>query len=306
MGTFVPPTLIEIPDPSVLGREVFGPVVHVVRYRRDALDAMIDRVNALGYGLTFGVHSRVDETIARASERISAGNIYVNRNIIGAVVGVQPFGGHGLSGTGPKAGGPLYVRRMLAERPAASGLPRGAAPEPFRRFVAFAEEEGFVGLAAIGDVTPHGTHLDLPGPVGEQNTYRLLPRGNVLCVAATRSGAMRQIAAALATGNRALVSCAEDLPVLDRLPADLQAHVVRGDADVPGPLGAALFQGDAADLQRLNARLAGREGPIVPVFAALRDEAAGTDYPFEYLMIERSISTNTAAAGGNASLMTIG
>ena len=117
---------------------------------------------------------------------------------------------------------------------------------------------------------------------------------------------MRQIAAALATGNRALVSCAEDLSVLDRLPAGLQAHVVRAGTDVSGPLGAVLFQGDAADLKRLNARLAEREGPLVPVFASGRDEAADTDYPFEYLMVEQSISTNTAAAGGNASLMTIG
>ena len=108
-GTFVTPTLIEVNRIADVEREVFGPVLHVLRFRRDALDTLIDGVNAAGYGLTFGLHTRIDETIARVVERIEAGNIYVNRNIIGATVGVQPFGGSRLSGTGPKAGGPLYL-----------------------------------------------------------------------------------------------------------------------------------------------------------------------------------------------------
>src|SRR5690606_14631610 len=119
-GCFVPPTLIEIDHVGALKKEVFGPVLHVIRYQRDQLDALIDAVNATGYGLTFGVHTRLDETVARVSERIRAGNVYVNRNIVGAVVGVQPFGGENLSGTGPKAGGPLYLLRLLSMRP--SGL----------------------------------------------------------------------------------------------------------------------------------------------------------------------------------------
>ena len=114
-GTFVAPTLIEIGQVADVEREVFGPVLHVLRFKREALDALIDDINAAGYGLTFGLHTRIDETIARVTERIEAGNIYVNRNIIGATVGVQPFGGSRLSGTGPKAGGPLYLSRLAAE-----------------------------------------------------------------------------------------------------------------------------------------------------------------------------------------------
>ena len=114
-GTFVPPTLIEVSRIADVEREVFGPVLHVLRYRREALDKLIDDVNAAGYGLTFGLHTRIDETIARVVERIEAGNIYINRNVIGATVGVQPFGGSRLSGTGPKAGGPLYLSRLTAE-----------------------------------------------------------------------------------------------------------------------------------------------------------------------------------------------
>ncbi len=109
------PTLIEVSRIADVEREVFGPVLHVLRFKREALDKLIDDINAAGYGLTFGLHTRIDETIARVVERIEAGNIYVNRNIIGATVGVQPFGGSRLSGTGPKAGGPLYLSRLVAE-----------------------------------------------------------------------------------------------------------------------------------------------------------------------------------------------
>ena len=92
-------------------------MLHVVRFQRNNLDALVDQINAAGYGLTLGIHTRIDETIARVTERAKVGNLYVNRNMVGAVVGVQPFGGEGLSGTGPKAGGPLYLYRLLANRP---------------------------------------------------------------------------------------------------------------------------------------------------------------------------------------------
>src|SRR5208283_4573949 len=128
-GTFVAPTLIEIAKVANVEREVFGPVLHVLRFKREALDALIDDINASGYGLTFGLHTRIDETIARVTERIEVGNIYVNRNIIGATVGVQPFGGSRLSGTGPKAGGPLYLSRLAAEpAPGALDGVEGAGP----------------------------------------------------------------------------------------------------------------------------------------------------------------------------------
>jgi len=115
-GTFFPPHVFEIKSIGVLEREVFGPVLHVVRYAGDKLGAVCDAINATGYGLTLGVHSRIDETAHFIRERVHAGNTYVNRNQIGAVVGVQPFGGEGLSGTGPKAGGPHYMLRFALER----------------------------------------------------------------------------------------------------------------------------------------------------------------------------------------------
>ncbi len=115
-GSFFPPHLIEINSLSQLQEEVFGPVLHVLRYRSQELEALIDQVNALGYGLTLGVHSRIESTWALVQQRARVGNLYVNRNMIGAVVGSQPFGGEGLSGTGPKAGGPFYLHRFTTER----------------------------------------------------------------------------------------------------------------------------------------------------------------------------------------------
>ncbi|MGE5089751.1 MAG: bifunctional proline dehydrogenase/L-glutamate gamma-semialdehyde dehydrogenase PutA, partial [Candidatus Levyibacteriota bacterium] len=115
-GTYVAPTLIVLDRIDRLTQEVFGPILHVITWQAAELDALVDAVNGLGYGLTLGIHSRVDATIERILARARVGNAYVNRNMIGAVVGVQPFGGEGLSGTGPKAGGPNYLPRFAVER----------------------------------------------------------------------------------------------------------------------------------------------------------------------------------------------
>ena len=115
-GTFFAPRAYELTSLAQLQREVFGPILHVIRWKADQLDAVIDQINATGYGLTLGVHSRIDETVDRIASRVNVGNVYVNRNQIGAVVGVQPFGGQGLSGTGPKAGGPHYLPRFATEK----------------------------------------------------------------------------------------------------------------------------------------------------------------------------------------------
>ncbi len=115
-GFFVAPRIFEIADPTALDEEVFGPILHVCRYEASNLDAVLDAIDAKGYGLTLGIHSRIERTVARIVARLTTGNVYVNRNMIGAVVGSQPFGGTGLSGTGPKAGGPHYLPRFALEQ----------------------------------------------------------------------------------------------------------------------------------------------------------------------------------------------
>jgi RHH-type proline utilization regulon transcriptional repressor/proline dehydrogenase/delta 1-pyrroline-5-carboxylate dehydrogenase len=115
-GLYVAPHIFELSDAAQLTEEVFGPVLHVVRYPADRLDRVLQSIERSGYGLTLGIHSRIDDTVETVIDRLSVGNVYVNRNMIGAVVGVQPFGGSGLSGTGPKAGGPHYLPRFATEQ----------------------------------------------------------------------------------------------------------------------------------------------------------------------------------------------
>jgi RHH-type proline utilization regulon transcriptional repressor/proline dehydrogenase/delta 1-pyrroline-5-carboxylate dehydrogenase len=115
-GRFFAPLAVEIGSLGELEREVFGPIVHLVRYRARDLDAVIGAINAMGYGLTLGIHTRIDGLAQKVARELRVGNVYINRNMIGAVVGVQPFGGMGLSGTGPKAGGPHYLHRMATEQ----------------------------------------------------------------------------------------------------------------------------------------------------------------------------------------------
>jgi RHH-type proline utilization regulon transcriptional repressor/proline dehydrogenase/delta 1-pyrroline-5-carboxylate dehydrogenase len=313
-GSFVPPTLIEVNTVADVEGEVFGPVLHVLRYRREALDSLIDAVNALGYGLTFGLHTRIDETIARVAERIEAGNIYVNRNIIGATVGVQPFGGSRLSGTGPKAGGPLYLLRLVAEPPlgALHGLDGDrSALGALKAFIEWlrasgheAEAERCVGLMAR---SPLGARVELPGPVGECNVYALRRRGRIAAVASNHTATLIQIGAILATGNDALVSTGA-VEMLTGLPAELGRRVVTVLSPLDAPaLDGALFAGDQDALGNALRRLAARPGPIVRLQALTPDRlAGGEDYDLAALVEERSVAANTAAAGGNASLMAIG
>src|SRR5690606_28020761 len=129
-GTFVAPAVFRLDDLEQLEREVFGPVVHVVTYKAEALESLVERINGRGYGLTMGVHSRIEDRVETIVGRARVGNLYVNRNQIGAVVGVQPFGGEGLSGTGPKAGGPFYLRRFLRQRTAAPAVLRPQEAPP--------------------------------------------------------------------------------------------------------------------------------------------------------------------------------
>src|SRR6185437_2252337 len=160
-----------------------------VRYEAERLEDVLQSIEATGFGLTLGIHSRIDDMVEAIIARLSTGNIYVNRNMIGAVVGVQPFGGHGLSGTGPKAGGPLYLRRLLAARPQAA-FPEDGETQPDLAAAHLADwlaERGKDSLAGeirrfIADApVPHGEAF--AGPVGESNTYRTEPRGRILVLA---------------------------------------------------------------------------------------------------------------------------
>ncbi|HGC6389349.1 TPA: trifunctional transcriptional regulator/proline dehydrogenase/L-glutamate gamma-semialdehyde dehydrogenase [Cronobacter dublinensis] len=322
-GTFVTPTLIELESFDEMKKEVFGPVLHVVRYNRNNLAGLIEQINKAGYGLTLGVHTRIDETIAQVTGSAHVGNLYVNRNMVGAVVGVQPFGGEGLSGTGPKAGGPLYLYRLLASRPEAAvqtTLERHDAryaqdaqvktliTRPHQALTEWAA--GRPELRALCEhyltLSQSGVQRTLPGPTGERNMYTLLPRERVLCLADNEQDLLVQLAAVTSAGSRVLWPD-ESLQrtLAKQLPAAVNAIIDFAKQDVlfSQSFDAVIYHGDSDQLRALCEKVAAREGAIVSVQGFGRGE---TNLLLERLWLERSLSVNTAAAGGNASLMTIG
>ncbi|MCH7370525.1 trifunctional transcriptional regulator/proline dehydrogenase/L-glutamate gamma-semialdehyde dehydrogenase [Aeromonas sp. MR16] len=319
-GTFVLPTLIELDSLDELGREVFGPVLHLVRYPRAKLGELLSQINDSGYGLTLGVHTRIDETIAQVVNTAKVGNLYVNRNIVGAVVGVQPFGGEGLSGTGPKAGGPLYMYRLLATRPQDAvashlrqepgAIQRTEATKPVLQALrnwAAKQEKALVALCdQYGELAQSGLTQVLVGPTGERNTYSLLPRERVLCLAEDKADLLAQLAACLAVGTQVLwQDNAQNRTLQSGLPAEVRSRIQLVADWANGDIGfdALLHHGDSDQLIEVSKLAAARAGAIVGVHGLHRGE---TDIPLERLLIEHALSVNTAAAGGNASLMTIG
>ncbi len=296
-GTFVAPTVIELEQPvrPDAGGVRPGAARAALPPRRAGRGDGGDQRHRLRPHLRRAHPHRRDDRPRHAGSE--AGNIYVNRNLIGAVVGVQPFGGHGLSGTGPKAGGPLYLRRLLAEAPPAA-LPGRPGPHA-AAWEAWLESNGHrthaSRSAAMRAASPAGVMLELPGPVGERNEYRTEPRGVALCCAADQESLLDQVSAALATGNRALVPPGLLPPLPPPLDDAVQAGTANASADI------VLFSGRAEDLLALTKEIAERDGAIVPVIVQGRH-----GFMLDGLVRERAISTNTAAAGGNASLMALG
>jgi len=280
-GHVVPPTLLSLPGGiAELTREVFGPVLHVATYKARDLDKVIEAVNAKGYGLTFGMHSRIDDRVQQVCAAIRVGNTYINRNQIGAVVGSQPFGGEGLSGTGPKAGGPHYVSRFtqapLRREPATE------APAVDRAMLDKA-------LAALPD--PRHETLSarsLPGPTGESNRLSTHPRGRVLCLGPGKEAAEDQARLARQAGCTALAVA----PGVDN---GLSGHVPSNWLETLAPLDAVICWAEDATLRPIAQALAKRDGPILPLIA----EAD----PTPRLTLERHLCIDTTAAGGNAQLL---
>jgi RHH-type proline utilization regulon transcriptional repressor/proline dehydrogenase/delta 1-pyrroline-5-carboxylate dehydrogenase len=241
--------------------------------------------------------------------RIRAGNVYVNRNIVGAVVGVQPFGGEALSGTGPKAGGPWLMQRLRHDPsgralPPASITSREDAPRALLDLEQWAVERGQSDLAALCEryrlTTPIGCRHVLGGPTGESNVLDYRPRRRLLCLGADTTDGLHQLAAVAATGSRALLSDAPWARALfPQLPQSLRDCIDWFDGGEPAEIDGVLRGRDQEDGGALRRALAAREG------ARIRIVEGGPEYPLHWMVVERTVSTNTAAAGGNASLLTL-
>ena len=336
IGHFVTPIAFEIEKISDLEKEVFGPVLHVLRFKGSQFSETLQAINALGFGLTMGLHSRLDSRVDWVSENAKVGNLYVNRNQIGAVVGVQPFGGEGLSGTGPKAGGPHYLLRL--SKKASLSNNEGAAADASPLFLEVTEpseaakqmiKNAKTAAKVWADEMPPETRRetiksifsplindetfwaqfdlsetqDLPGPTGEINKLSLHPRGLILCLGEP-DDSLRQLALALSMGNAVIASSDNDSlktlsdtvfqqtkikGLLQTVTLDSLTDTIHGEID-----GVAVDGAYRAPIAEYMCR---REGPILPILSAQSDP--------QRFCHERTLTKDTTAAGGNATLLTL-
>ncbi|WP_448565588.1 bifunctional proline dehydrogenase/L-glutamate gamma-semialdehyde dehydrogenase PutA [Thalassotalea ganghwensis] len=368
---FFLPRLYEIRDLSVLTKEVFGPVVHVIRYKAKDLENVIDQVNGTGFGLTMGIHTRIEEKSQYLAARSRAGNVYINRNMIGAVVGVQPFGGRGLSGTGPKAGGPMYLTRLVKDKHSATDVDlsneqREAYEQAIEKCQATLNSvnEQFLqakqvetrwsftpvntkisilrqllaNLASNKIVLSQEGHLpetltearaqllfiekqlsrpmQLPGPTGESNTLFLESRGTVTtlrCQDTPFKFWMMSIISALAAGNcvvtvvdntyLAEAQAIEGILSAAGLPKGVFQVAMLGHLPcvLTQPTLAGAIVDHASPFKKLvGETIAARSGAILPLITAYTNKSL-----FHRMVTEKTVTIDTTAAGGNASLMTM-
>jgi RHH-type proline utilization regulon transcriptional repressor/proline dehydrogenase/delta 1-pyrroline-5-carboxylate dehydrogenase len=340
-GTFVGPVAFRLDRLEDLTREVFGPVLHVVTWRASdaggkGLSALVERINALGYGLTLGLHSRIDDRVRIVTETARIGNQYVNRNQIGAIVGVQPFGGEGLSGTGPKAGGPHYLWRFTrpAAAPSAPVAPSeggldaarlsatlAAAAQAQPAWAARADRADTLARACAMLTADEGAEaaragletarrLDpgpvaLVGPTGESNTLSLHPRGVALCLgdgSTDAAAAIRQAVTALALGCAVVGVQAALRPLRVALASSAAPLATLEEAPDPAalaqarPLAVVALSGASAEAARPLRRALAERDGPLVPLADDSEDPA----PFVH---ERALSIDTTASGGNASLL---
>ena len=288
-GHFIPPTVIHVDGIADVTTEIFGPVLHLATFEADEIDAVVDAINATGFGLTFGLHSRIDDRVEQITSRLNVGNIYVNRNQIGAVVGSQPFGGEGLSGTGPKAGGPLYLNRFTR------------APRPMIPSAPPATADAATTIDAVQALIDSRTEnrraidtRDLPGPTGESNRWTRYARRPVLCLGPGMAAALEQYRLITAIGGAAIMIAADLPDSIGTAPVIRKTLLPDALTALTGFSGVA-FWGPEDQAGNLRRALAARDGAILPLLTEtdLADRAT----------LERHVCIDTTAAGGNAALL---
>ncbi|MEQ8955150.1 MAG: bifunctional proline dehydrogenase/L-glutamate gamma-semialdehyde dehydrogenase PutA, partial [Gammaproteobacteria bacterium] len=321
-GLFVAPALLQVRGITDITREIFGPVLHIARFRSDELEQVVDDINAAGYGLTCAIHSRLTGRVNHCIERLQIGNIYVNRDQVGAVVESQPFGGRGLSGTGPKAGGPLYLPAFTRDpampasidQPDLAELDGAVLQAQIDRLLAQATGDPelvklaqlFAESAALAACSMPRSRI-MPGPTGERNVYQLRGIAVCLCLGPGAAQALEQALQALAFGGAAILCC--DLPqwlsakitalrqsgfrvlACEGTPAVAVLRHLQGIAAVS-------YCGDEAHSRELLASLGERDGPLIRFIS---EPISPGDYCFEC-----HVCNDITSAGGNMELMAMG
>lgn len=332
-GYFVAPHLIKVSGIEEMDREMFGPILHIATFAAKDFEKIIEDINAKGYGLTLGLHSRIETRVNKVIDRAHIGNIYINRNQIGAVVGSQPFGGEGLSGTGPKAGGPLYLRRFVETL---DGTPVDQIPlytNPVKTLETLAPveineilteiqniskyhgEEAITAMTQLVADNPMGARalnaalpilagqMTLPGPTGESNRWSLHPRGVILLAGSDREGLLSQLVQALLLNNKVVIIAPFALELVAPFedagwPAKgLDGLLEPADLEFLDPLDGLAWSGEMDDLRALRSALAARDGAIIPLITRAIS-------PERYVS-ERHLCIDTTAAGGNATLLAV-
>jgi len=369
---FFAPRLYELSDLSILKKEIFGPIIHVIRFKSNQLEQVINQINDTGFGLTVGIHTRIEERSQYLAARSKAGNVYINRNMIGAVVGVQPFGGRGLSGTGPKAGGPHYLTSLIKHKPDNNSLqvaPSAPMNDAFLTQIKVTYEQNEQAQSLIDktkkielewNLTPlcerisiirqtlayiaannltHNTGelteslatiralliniedtletpTELPGPTGESNILHLDSRGvfiHPVCENSHLTFYLTSILSAITCGNSIIVTtntaknksvqfivdalARSGLPqglvqtcAIELLPALLRQNHIHGAIIIP----------NSNLLNYVKKTISARKGAILPVLST-----ENYILLFQKMITEKTITTDTTAAGGNTSLMTM-
>lgn len=282
-GFFVGPAVIRVNGINDLEEEIFGPVLHVATFDNDQLDQVISDINNRGYGLTFGLQTRIERRIDKLTSALKVGNIYVNRNQVGAVVGSQPFGGEGLSGTGPKAGGPHYLPRFYeGSRPA---KPVQSGPKLAQQVVQDALER-----LPAADSRPRSSEM-MPGPTGESNELFTYARGKMLCLGPTPEDAEKQAETARQQGCQPLI-CVPGATGEQALDGFLPREMLTALTGMDG----VICWSEIEDIRAIRMALAKRDGALVPLI---------TEENFDHqCLVERHVCIDTTAAGGNVSLLT--
>ncbi|MEX2468521.1 MAG: bifunctional proline dehydrogenase/L-glutamate gamma-semialdehyde dehydrogenase PutA [Pseudohongiellaceae bacterium] len=322
-GFFLAPRLLEVSGIADIKEELFGPVLFVARYRADELSRVLDDINAAGYGLTFAMHSRLVTRTERCGERLRIGNLYINRNQVGAVVQSQPFGGEGLSGTGPKAGGPCYLSAFQrhAPRPASgeesAALTERIEPDLLRAALTGLDNSSWSArkdrLSLVSSVLPApdglehlpqpGSVMPMPGPTGERNRYHLVPLTRVLCLGPGMDALRAQVALALAAGC-GVVACGADVAeavwVQELRESGAPLMALDGQVSLAtlaelAELEALCWWGAGAQARDLRQAVAARAGGILRFIGA-------DSFPSRFFH-ERHVCNDTTRAGGNIELM---
>ncbi|WP_051516624.1 bifunctional proline dehydrogenase/L-glutamate gamma-semialdehyde dehydrogenase PutA [Herbaspirillum sp. RV1423] len=311
---FLAPTLVEVSSIDAVRGDIFGPVLHILRFERDDLPRLLDEMKTAGNFISLGLYSRLEKTIEFVTDGVSAGNLCVNTSSAGSVFGGQLLGGEGLSASGPKVVGPLFLRRLLAKAPLKllPGSPEDAGLSgkrsrlmeglsQLRSWLQGGQDRELIACCDIfRETSAVGLELELPGAIGETNLYRLLPCERVLCVATNRADYLFQLAFVLAAGSRAIwLSQPDTRLVFNELTPALQERVELVESLSSARPSAVLVQDAREGEQRLAESVASLDGPIVSIqFAAIGDRHPRC-FSFERLLREKTVSVNTSTMGGD-------